>query len=505
MKKEKHQVILIVLDGWGYREEKENNAIAEANTPFFDYLWENYPHALLKASGEVVGLPKGQMGNSEIGHITIGIGKKIDNDLVRINKAIENREFENNPTFQKLFDHVKKFDSNLHIIGLLSPGGIHSHQDHLHEFIKIAKNCGVEKIVIHAFTDGRDTDPQFANKCLKNLEEVLEETGVGFIATATGRYFAMDRDKNWDRIKKAEENIFDNTGRRFTAKKPSEIIERLHSEGEKDEFLEPICFLDENGKSYRIEKNDGIFFFNFRADRGRQLSTRIIEKKQNMNLFYATMSEYNPDFDCMIAFPPQTFDITLASEVSKAGLKQSHIAETEKFAHSTFYLNGGRQTANDNEEHVLIETRKDIKTHDQAPEMRAKEIATEIIRQLDKGIDFVFANFANPDVVGHTGDKKAIIHALETIDGQLKRIVHKLQEKNVDMIITADHGNSEFNVDKNGKPHTAHTSNDVPFIIYNKNIQKIRNGALYDIAPTVLELLGIKKPKEMTGRSLIIK
>lgn len=497
--------MLVVLDGWGYREEKENNAIAEANTPFFDFLWEKYPHSLLKASGEAVGLPEGQMGNSEIGHITIGIGKKIDNDLVRINNAIKSGEFEHNPVFGLLFNHVKKYNSALHVLGLLSPGGIHSHQEHLFEFLRTAVKNGIGDIVIHAFTDGRDTDPQIASKHLRELEDVLEEIGTGTIATATGRYLAMDRDKNWERIQIAYENIFENKGRQFKKARPSEIMKSLHKNGEEDEFLDPVVFLDENGTSRKIEKNDGIFFFNFRADRGRELSTKILEKKSSHNLFYATMSEYDPSFDCSVAFPPQVFEETIGSEVSKAGLKQVHIAETEKFAHATFYLNGGRQEPYENEEQILITTRKGIKKHDEAPQMRAQENSDKAIEKIKENVEFIFVNFANPDVVGHTGNKKAILFALETVDKALKNVVENGMATGYHIFITADHGNAELNVDGNGRPHTAHTTNDVPAILIDHGGYKLKNGTLADIAPTVLELLGIKKPKQMTGKSLIKK
>ncbi len=495
-------LLLVILDGWGYREEIKNNAIAQANIPYFKSLWENYPHSLLRASGSAVGLPDGQMGNSEVGHTIIGAGKIIYTDLARINKAIEENQFENNEAFKKLFDHVKKHNSTLHVKGLASDGGVHSHLDHLYAFIKAAEKAGISKIAIHAFTDGRDTPPQSSHQYLVELEKILEEAGIGQIATVTGRFYAMDRDNNWHRTDKAEQAIFKAQGKTFGSEKPSVVVKKLYEEGLTDELLEPIVFLDETGNSWVISKNDGVFFFNFRPDRAKQISKKILEKKDELNLCFATLTQYDKDFDCLVAFPPIPATATLAGELDKAGLKQAHVAETEKFAHVTYFFNGGKKDEHLNEKHILINSRKDIETHDQSPKMMAKEVADETIKAIAQGCDFILVNFANADMVGHTANSAAIIEAVEEVDVQLKRITEFLQEKGGTAIVTADHGNAEVNIDKNGLPHTAHTTNPVPFIITKKGL-KLNDGSLADIAPTIMDLLQLDKPLGMTGNSLI--
>ncbi len=504
MNKDRNKVILIVLDGWGYQEEKEHNAIAEAKTPYFDNLWNNYPHALLEASGEAVGLPDGQMGNSEVGHTIIGAGKVVYTDFAKISKAVKENDFENNASFIDLFNHVKQHDSVLHIKGLVSPGGVHSHSQHLYAFLKAAKKFGVEKVAIHAFTDGRDTPPKSAHEYLKELEDIIEHIGIGFIATASGRFYAMDRDNNWDRLKKVEDAIFEGKGKSSKGQKPSDVVKGLHSEGIVDEHIEPIIFLDDLGNSYQVRDNDGIFFFNFRKDRSRMMTQRIIERKDQQNLFLVTMTQYDNNFNCSIAFSPEEITTTLGNEISKSGLKQAHIAETEKFAHCTYYLNGGRQEPYDGEKQILVESRKDISTHDQAPEMRAKEITEEILHSIADSTDFIFVNYANPDMIGHTGNKNAIIKAIECVDCEINKVVNAALKNDFDIIITADHGNAEVNFDKiSNQNHTAHTINPVPIIYISRKNSKISNGALYDIAPTVLKLLHIEKPESMTGENII--
>ena len=498
----KKQIVLIVLDGWGYREEKKDNAIAEANTPFFDSLWSDYPHALLEASGLAVGLPKGQMGNSEVGHTAIGAGKIVNTDLVRIGKAIENNEFAKNPAFVELFNHVKKNDSVLHIQGLLGIGGVHSHTDHLYAFLKAAKDAGVKKIALHLFTDGRDTAPQSAFEYLSGLERFLKDLGIGFIASASGRFYAMDRDNNWDRLEKAEDALFECKSNTCTERKPSEVVKELYDKGIFDEHIEPIVFVDENGKSYQIKDNDGVFFFNFRADRARMLSKKVCDKAEGCNICFVTLTQYDKNFNCLVAFLPEVIETTLGNEISKAGLTQVRIAETEKFAHATYFLNGGREESYDGEKRILIPSRKDVKTHDTAPKMRAEEIADKAIEEIKNGTDFIFINFANADMVGHTANREAIIIAIEELDKQLKRIFESAQDKNAIVLITADHGNAEINIDqKTGEKHTSHTTSPVPIIVTDKNL-KLRSGTLADIAPTVLKLFGIDIPKSMTGKIL---
>lgn len=498
------QTVLIVLDGWGYREDTKHNAVSSAKKPFFDHIWKEYPHTLLEASGLDVGLPEGQMGNSEIGHTTIGAGTVIDTDLVRIKKSIDSGEFNRIPAFVELFDHVKRNKSTLHVKGLLGNGGVHAHQDHLVAFVRAAKEAGITNIAIHVYTDGRDTAPQSGAQFLRELESDLEKIGVGFIATATGRFYAMDRDNNWDRVKRAEEALFECKGNVCKPGDiPSEIISKLHAKGILDEHLEPVVFLDKNGKSFPIQKNDGVFFFNFRADRARMISKKIIEKAEKENIAYVTLTEYDKTFKCGVAFPPRTIETTIAKEVSNSGMTQAHIAETEKFPHATYFLNGGIEEKYPGEKHILLDSRKDVKTHDQAPEMRAEAIADKAIEEINAGTNFIFINFANPDMVGHTANVPAIIKAIETVDTQLKRVIDALEKKGGVAFVTADHGNAEVNVDLiTGEKHTAHTINPVPAIVTSKNLT-VTSGGLSDIAPTILALLGISKPKGMTGKILV--
>lgn len=498
------QVLLVIFDGWGIRDDQNNNAIAHAKKPYFDYLWNTYPHAKLCAHGACVGLPDGEMGNSEVGHLTIGAGKIIDTDVVRINKAITDHQLTTNPAFQQLFKHVNENNSTLHFMGLVSPGGVHSHQEQLYAFINAAKEAGVKNIVIHVFTDGRDTLPQSGKEYVEQLENKLTDLGVGTIATISGRYYAMDRDKNWDRVQKAADAIFDAKGQVYQNKKASEIIAEQYTAGKVDEHLEPTVLTDQDGKSHTIQQNDGVFFFNFRSDRARMLSTIIAEKAKTMNLSFVTLTQYDATIPSLVAFPPITIAHTLASEIAKAGLTQSHVAETEKYAHVTYFLNGGIEKAYDNETRILVDSRKDIKTHDQAPEMRAEGIADKVIEEIERGQDVVIMNFANPDMVGHTGNYEATIKAIETVDTQLKRIVEAVLARDGVAFITADHGNAELNVDPSGAKHTAHTTNPVPGIITDHSVS-LKEGGLADVAPTILDILDIEQPTEMTGHSLIEK
>ncbi|MEY3783859.1 MAG: hypothetical protein RLZZ230_181 [Candidatus Parcubacteria bacterium] len=497
--------VLIVLDGWGHREDILDNGIASAETPFFDYLNDTYAHSFLEASSGSVGLPDGQMGNSEVGHMTIGAGKIINTDLVRISKAVENNEFATNPAFVQLFDHVKKHDSVLHINGLLSSGGIHSHSNHLFAFLKAAKEVGITKIAIHAFTDGRDTGPRSASSYLRELEDVIDDVGIGFIATASGRLYAMDRDNNWDRLEKVEKAIFEGVcDIKYTDCKPSAVMAELYEEGVVDETLEPVIFLDAEGKHYAINEHDGIFFFNFRSDRARMLSSKIVTHAEQKDLCFVTLTEYDKNLPSLVAFPPIAITTTLGKEISDAGLTQAHIAETEKYPHATYFLNCCHELPYPGEEHIMVPSRKDVLTHDLAPKMMAKEIADKAIECVEKGTDFIFINFANADMVGHTGNKPAIKIAVEEVDMQLKRVVEAVTKKGGVVFITADHGNAELNVDKEtGEKHTAHTTNHVPAIV--TTVGKLQDGTLADIAPTILHIMGLPQPTEMTGKNLLIE
>ena len=498
----KKQIALIVLDGWGYREDTKDNAIATAHKPNFDEIWAKYPHTILDASAFAVGLPGGQMGNSEVGHMTIGAGRPLDQDLVRIDKAIENGDFAKNPAFLELFNHIKKNDSTLHLMGLLSPGGVHSHMSHLFAFLKILKDVNINKVAIHVFTDGRDVPPQSAVGYIKELEEKIKEIGVGTISSIEGRLYAMDRDNNWDRLAKVEEVIFKGEGTICNID-PVSFVENLYKEGVVDEHIEPVLCLDKDGGKNFIKRNDGIFFFNFRADRARMMTHKIIEKRDEMNLLLVTMTDYGAEYKCLVAFPTIKINTTLARELSIAGLTQAHITETEKFAHATYFLNGGVEKPYPGEEQILIPSRKDVLTHDLAPKMKAKEIADKVIEQIEKGTDFLFVNFANADMVGHTANVPAIIEAVEEIDAELGRVLTVLHARDGIACITADHGNAEINIDQvTGDRHTSHTTDPVPFILTNMT-GTLHKGTLADITPTILKIFDIKKPEEMTGESLI--
>ncbi len=512
------QTLLVILDGWGYREDTKDNAVLAAKTPNFNKYWSEFPHTLLIASGEAVGLPEGQMGNSEIGHTTIGAGRAMDTELVRIKKSIVSGEFEKNPVFLELFDHVKKNNSTLHVQGLLGDGGVHAHSDHLFAFLHSAKNAGIKKVAIHIFTDGRDTPPQSAAKYIQELESVLEEINgpdesqkIAFIATISGRFFAMDRDNNWDRLEKVEKALFECHGN-VCSIAPSQFVESLYMDGKLDEHLEPIvCSTpgrNDTEVGCKISKNDAVFFFNFRADRARMLSKKIIAKRDSENILFATLTSYGTEYDTLVAFPPMEIDTTLAKEISNAGHTQAHIAETEKFPHATYFLNGGVENPYPGESHELLASRKDVQTHDQAPKMRAEAIADKAIEHIKKGTDFIFINWANPDMVGHTANVPAIIEAVEEVDLQLGRVVEALTANGGVAFITADHGNAEVNIDQEtGIKHTSHTLNPVPAILTtpDKNIILKDTGTLADITPTILEIMKIKKPESMTGESIINK
>ncbi len=502
--KNKKTVILIILDGWGYQKEAKNNAIASADTPVFDSLWEKYPHNLLEASGLSVGLPEGQMGNSEVGHTTIGAGTIVDTDLVRIKKSIDSGEFAITTSFISLFEHVKKNDSTLHVLGLVSDGGVHSHIEHLFAFLKAAKENGLKKVAIHVFTDGRDVAPQSANNYIRNLLKEIEKIGIGFITTISGRFYAMDRDHNWDRLGKVEKALFLCEGN-ICDIDPADYLENLYKEEKIDELLEPIICHGPNNEGCAIKNNDGIFIFNFRADRARMITEKLIERTSDKNIKIVTLTGYDTRFEGKLetAFPVIKIETTLAKEISNANLTQAHIAETEKFPHATYFLNGGVETPYPNEIHIMLDSRKDIPTHNLAPKMRAEGIADKAIEEIKKGTDFIFINFANADMVGHTADVPAIIEAVEETDKQLGRVAETLLAHNGIAFITADHGNAEINIDPETlKKHTSHTTNPVPVILTDEKYN-LKTGGLSDIAPTILKLLDVKQPESMKGQSLI--
>ena len=444
----------------------------------------------------------------------------MDTDLVRIKKAINSDEYEKNPAFQALFAHVKENHSTLHVMGLIGDGGVHAHSDHLFAFLRASKNIGIERVAVHIFTDGRDTPPQSAVKYIQELEAVLEKINEknsdpsassatttvsrAFIASISGRFYAMDRDNNWDRLARVEEVLFEGKGH-ICEGLASEYIAKLYEQGKVDEHIEPIICKNGDKIGASISENDAVFFFNFRADRARMLSTKIMERRESHNIQFATQTSYGSEYDTLIAFPSQKIETTLAREISNAGYTQAHIAETEKFPHATYFLNGGVETPHPGESHELLASRKDVKTHDEAPKMRAEGIADKAIEHINCGTNFIFINFANPDMVGHTANVPAIIEAVEEVDLQLGRVLDALTAKNGIAFITADHGNAEVNVDQEtGIKHTAHTLNPVPAIITSPNIHTLREGGtLADIAPTILALMKIDKPKFMTGENLV--
>lgn len=505
-RKVKGPVVLVVLDGWGLREEKTHNGIAMANTPWYDHLVSTYPFTKLHASGEHVGLPNGQMGNSEVGHTTIGIGYVLYQDLVRITNDAKSGAFTTNRAFVQAFDHVKKNNSQLHVIGMFSGGGVHSHEDHFLEVIHAAKKSGVNKIILHPFLDGRDTPQDAGLASLKKLEARISSIKGCAIGSVAGRYFAMDRDTNWERTNKAFDAIFHGKADHLYdhTVTPSHVIEEWYHKDIFDEFLEPMVFTTQDGP-LQVKTGDSIIFTNFRKDRAKQLSKKISENKEDKNLCFVTMTRYGSEIDALVAYTPESIAQTLAGVISDAGMHQAHVAETEKFPHATYYINGGRQEPYPNEEDVLLPSRKDIKTHDEAPEMKAKEICDAAIERLANN-DFLFINFANPDMVGHTANEKAIIKAIEVVDRELKKLTEATLKKHGALLIIADHGNAEVMVDPvTQAPHTSHTTNMVPCILVHETYHPILKGneeGLKDVAPTILDLLGLPKPKSMTGESL---
>lgn len=500
------KVLTIILDGWGINKPYPGNAIHLANTPYFDDLWQNQPHAELECSGLAVGLPKGQMGTSEVNHMTIGAGKVIYQDLAKINKAIADKVFFNNPQFIKAFEHVKKHNSKLHIKGLYSPGGVHSHSDHFKALIKTAKKYGLTKqVFLHLITDGRDTKPKSALQYVTDLEKFLSIENVGKIASISGRYYAMDRDHNWDRTDKYFEMITQGkTEHHFNS--VTQAIQTNYDQDVTDEFIEPSLIIEEGEDSNLIQENDAVIFINFRSDRPRQLVERFIEKRPT-NLFYITMAQYNADYKVKVAFPPEETKETLGSTIANANLKQLRITETEKFAHLTFFMNCKKEEPYPGEERIMLNSNSDIKEHDEKPEMRTPDIAERLKSEIStEKFQAIFVNFCNADMVGHTGNIPATIKGIEAIDQALSELVPLAQLHGYDVIITADHGNAEQMLDEQeGDTVTAHTSYPVPFILVSKRYSKLNKekAGMINVAPTILKLLEIKQPQTMTGESLI--
>jgi len=501
-------VVLAILDGWGYRKEKSDNAIKSASTPIMDSLWHAYPHTLISASGSDVGLPDGQMGNSEVGHLTIGSGRIIQQELVRISNVVNNNQLCIVNELKEMADSLKKNNSTLHITGLCSDGGVHSHIDHLFGLIKWASDNGIKKVAIHIITDGRDTPAKSASKYLNQIESCIKKFNTGEIASICGRYWMMDRNLLWDRTKNAYANLTDPDIQK-TNISPKNYIEKSYAKNITDEFIEPIR-MSEN----YLKDGDSLISFNYRPDRARQIVKSLsikgfsdFERKNYPNLDFVTFTQYDPNFPVKVAFPPESLNNFIGQIVSENGLKQYRTAETEKYPHVTYFFNGGVEIPLPGEERHLIPSPR-VATYDMEPEMSAEELTISCSKAIKSGnYAFVVINFANPDMVGHTGDLKATIKAVETVDKAIGNIKDTIIKYDGHMLLTADHGNCEVMFDEIANlPHTSHTCNKVPLILISKNSDyKLRDGKLADIAPTILELISIKIPKNMSGKSLLVK
>ncbi len=511
---EKKTTVLMILDGFGICERTEGNAIALANTPVLDALRKKCPCVKGYASGLDVGLPEGQMGNSEVGHLNIGAGRVVYQELTRITKSIEDGDFYENPALLDAAAHCKKYDSALHLYGLLSDGGVHSHNTHLYALLQLAKREGLEKVFVHAFLDGRDTPPDSGAGYVAQLEEKMRDIGVGEIASVMGRYYAMDRDKRWDRVSEAYHAMVCGMGEK--AENAEQCILTSYEKGITDEFVHPTVIVKEEKRPVGlIQDHDSVIFFNFRPDRAREMTRSLcdpdfdgfVRQYQPKDLTYVCFTEYDPTIpNKEVAFQPQKLTNTLGEYISSLGLKQLRTAETEKYAHVTFFFNGGVEEPNPGEDRWLVPSPK-VATYDLQPEMSAVAVTDGVIKALrEKMYDLIIVNYANSDMVGHTGVLEAAIKAVETVDTCIGRVVGTLLEVHGQMLICADHGNSDQMTDESGKPFTAHTTNPVPFILVNMTdgIGLKDGGKLADIAPTLLDMMDLPKPEEMTGESLLI-
>ena len=510
-------VLLCILDGWGLRAERRDNAIALAPKPNVDLFDERYPHTALQTSGLAVGLPEGQMGNSEVGHTNLGAGRIVYQDLVRINRAIEDGSFFRNEVICGAVSQAKHNGRALHLLGLVSPGGVHSLQAHLEALIRFAEKEGVARIFVHAFLDGRDTPPQSGLGYMEDLVRFLQrEAPHTQVATVVGRFYAMDRDKRWDRVQEAYDAMVRGEG--YGASGPIEAIKEAYGRGETDEFVKPTVIKDGAGKPVGlIRDGDSVLFFNFRADRAREMTQMLAfdeappesERGPRPQLsFYGTMTQYKAEFGLPAAFPPEQPAEILPQLVSEKGLRQLRCAETEKYAHVTFFFNGGREVVFPGEERELVQSPRDVKTYDEKPEMSAREVTDRLVRAIDsKQYGLIVCNFANPDMVGHTGRMEPTIEAIKVVDECLGRLYRACTKAGMAMMVTADHGNAEQMVDPvTGEPHTAHTLLPVPFWLLDDDYKgvKLRDGILADVAPTVLQVMGLPVPKEMSGKGLVL-
>jgi len=502
------KVILLILDGWGITQDPKVSAIYNAKTPYINSLYNDFPHASLRTDGEHVGLPEGQMGNSEVGHMNLGAGRIVYQNLARINKAVKEDTLAKEKTLIAAFDYAKKHNKNVHFLGLVSNGGIHSHINHLKELLKAASDNNVDNVFLHVFTDGRDCDPKSGKFFINDIEKTMQET-TGTLASITGRYFAMDRDNRWERIQLAYDALVNGNGEIST--NATESIQKGYDNGVTDEFIKPIIMVDENQQpKATIQKDDVVIFFNFRTDRGRQLTNALSQKNfpelnmKSIPLHFVTLTNYDATFkNINVVYHSDNIENTLGEVLETAGKKQIRIAETEKYPHVTFFFSGGREKEFDGEKRLLCPSPK-VATYDLQPEMSAFEIRDAIVPELENGeVDFVCLNFANGDMVGHTGIFEAAVQACEAVDKVTKDVITAALENDYTTILIADHGNCETMMNPDGSPHTAHTTNPVPMILIDKEIKSIKNGILGDIAPTILKLMGVEQPKEMTQKSLV--
>ena len=498
----------MILDGWGITQNPEVSAISKAHTPFMDSILKNYPNGELRTDGMNVGLPEGQMGNSEVGHMNLGAGRIVYQDLVKINMAVKNNSLINEPVLEAAFSYAIKNDKPIHFMGLVSDGGVHSHVDHLKGLLSAAEEFGVRKKYVHAFTDGRDVDPHSGKKFIEDLVPHLKQTNSQ-LASIIGRYYAMDRDKRWERVQQAYDLIVNGKG--APATDPISAIEESYKSGVSDEFIKPIVMTDNSGQPIAtLSEKEVVIFFNFRTDRGRQLTQSLSQhdvpefNMKKMPLYFVTMTKYDDNFtNINIVFKKENIKATLGEVLEYQGIKQIRIAETEKYPHVTFFFSGGREKPFSGEKRLMCNSPK-VATYDLKPEMSAGEITEKIIPEIEKeSADFICLNFANPDMVGHTGYFDAAVKACETVDENAKKVAETALENNYSVLIIADHGNCEIMKNEDGSPNTAHTTSPVPLILMDKDIKSIKNGKLGNIAPTILKLMGIEKPDLMTEDALI--
>ena len=511
----KKPVVLMILDGYGLNERKDHNAVAEANTPVMDSLMKDCPFVKGNASGMAVGLPEGQMSNSEVGHLNMGAGRIVYQELTRITKEIQDGTFFENPALLDAVNNCKKNNSSLHLYGLVSDGGVHSHNTHIYGLLELAKRNGLEKVYVHCFLDGRDTPPASGKDYVEQLEEKMKEIGTGKVASVMGRYYAMDRDNNYDRVEYAYKALTKGEG--LTAESASAGIQASYDRQETDEFVKPTVILENGAPVATIQDGDSIIFFNFRPDRAREITRAFcndeftgFEREKKLDVVYVCFTEYDPTIpNKEVAFHKVEVTNTFGEWLAANGLKQARIAETEKYAHVTFFFNGGVEEPNEGEDRILVNSPKDVPTYDLKPQMSAYEVCDRLVESIESGkYDVIIINFANPDMVGHTGVESAAVKAVEAVDECVGRAVKAIRDVDGVMFICADHGNAEQLVDyETGAPFTAHTTNPVPFILvnYEEGWGLREGGCLADIVPTLIQIMGMQQPKEMTGKSLLIQ